>query len=73
MAPQLENKEKEEVWAEEVADDVQKGDLHEDGQDRHLAVHERSELVGLSQDELTAIDKRTTRKIDILMMPGCEC
>ncbi|EKC99974.1 nicotinamide mononucleotide permease [Trichosporon asahii var. asahii CBS 8904] len=58
--------EKGEVWHDDVAD-VKELD---DGVDRHLAVHERPELSGLDEVELAALDKRTTRKIDILMMPG---
>ncbi|WWC91810.1 uncharacterized protein L201_006757 [Kwoniella dendrophila CBS 6074] len=37
--------------------------------DRHLAVQLPSSLQGLSEDELTVIEKAGTRKVDILLMP----
>lgn len=38
-------------------------------QDRELAVKIPASLVGLSQSEISAIDRRTTRKLDILLVP----
>ncbi|BEJ12346.1 hypothetical protein CspHIS471_0208060 [Cutaneotrichosporon sp. HIS471] len=40
-----------------------------DGVDRHLAVKYPESLVGLSEAELDAVDRRATRKIDLLLMP----
>jgi MFS family permease len=41
----------------------------DDGVDRHLAVKYPESLVGLSEAELAAVDRKATRKIDILLMP----
>ena len=40
-----------------------------DGVDRHLAVQLPEVLRDLSPEELAAIDKSATRKLDILLMP----
>ncbi len=40
-----------------------------DGVDRHLEVHLPEALRGLSQDELAAMDRRITRKMDLTLMP----
>ena len=37
--------------------------------DRHLAVSKPESLVGLSDAEVAEIDRRATRKVDILLMP----
>ena len=42
---------------------------HEDDVDRHLALQKPEILQGLSDAETAALDKATTRKLDILMMP----
>lgn len=44
-------------------------DYKADGIDRHLATQVPEILQGLSEDEIAAIDKSTTRKLDILLMP----
>lgn len=44
-------------------------DLKADGVDRHLATQVPEILRGLSEEEIAAIDKSTTRKLDILLMP----
>lgn len=44
-------------------------DVDVDGIDRHLAVKYPDSLVGLSDEELANVDRRATRKIDILLMP----
>ncbi|KAI9632058.1 putative nicotinamide mononucleotide permease [Dioszegia hungarica] len=46
---------------------------HDDGVDRHLAITKPAILEGLSDEEIAAIDKRTTRKLDILLMPTLVC
>ena len=43
--------------------------LSEDGIDRHLAITKPDILAGLSEEETAALDKSTTRKLDILLMP----
>lgn len=43
--------------------------LSEDGVDRHLAITKPAILEGLSEEETAALDKSTTRKLDILLMP----
>lgn len=40
-----------------------------DGVDRHLAVKYPESLVNLSEEELAAVDRKATRKVDILLMP----
>lgn len=40
-----------------------------DSIDRHLEVTLPAALEGLSDDEIAELDKRATRKIDILLMP----
>lgn len=42
---------------------------HEDDVDRHLALQKPEILQGLSDAETAALDKATTRKLDILLMP----
>lgn len=42
----------------------------EDGVDRHLAVAVPKSLQGLSESEMTSIDSKVTRKVDILLMPA---
>ncbi|KIR53420.1 nicotinamide mononucleotide permease [Cryptococcus gattii Ru294] len=44
-------------------------DKLDDGVDRHLAVKLPDSLVGLSDEEISAIDKRATWKLDLLLMP----
>jgi hypothetical protein len=46
---------------------------HDDGVDRHLAITKPAILEGLSDEAIAAIDKRTTRKLDILLMPTLVC
>lgn len=41
----------------------------DDGIDRHLAVKIPDSLVGLSPEEVNAIDKKATLKLDLLLMP----
>ena len=41
----------------------------EDGIDRHLAITKPAILEGLSDEEIAVIDKSTTKKLDILLMP----
>lgn len=41
----------------------------DDGVDRHLEVHVPESLRGLSQDELAAMDRKITRKMDYTLMP----
>lgn len=43
--------------------------ISEDGVDRHLALVKPAILEGLSEEETAALDKSTTRKVDILLMP----
>lgn len=40
-----------------------------DGVDRHLALEKPAILQDLSDEETAALDKETTRKLDILLMP----
>lgn len=42
---------------------------HADGVDRHLAITKPEILEGLSDEELAALHKSTTKKVDILLMP----
>jgi hypothetical protein len=44
-------------------------DVSYDDVDRHLAIEKPDILMGLSEEETAALDKSTTRKLDILMMP----
>lgn len=48
---------------------VEPGEVDLDGVDRHLAVTYPDSLVGLSDEELADVDRRATRKMDILLMP----
>lgn len=41
----------------------------QDGVDRHLAVKFPPSLQGLSEAEIAEIDRKATRKMDILMIP----
>lgn len=48
---------------------ISEKDKLDDGVDRHLAVKLPDSLVGLSDEEISAIDKRATWKLDLLLMP----
>ena len=43
--------------------------IEKDGVDRHLQVQVPSSLVGLSAEEIAEVDRKATRKLDILLMP----
>lgn len=53
----------------ETVEYVEYVDEKDDGVDRRLAVKFPASLQGLSETEIAAIDKRATRKLDILMVP----
>ncbi|KAL7422592.1 hypothetical protein Q5752_003240 [Cryptotrichosporon argae] len=59
----------EEKYAVEHIDEHEHGLKPLDTIDRHLAVDEHPALRGLSADELHAIERRATRKLDMLLMP----
>lgn len=52
-----------------IGEQPQLDKTYEDGVDRHLAIVKPEILQGLSDEEIAIIDKSTTRKVDILLMP----